>query len=102
MVTSGSTITLAPFFNVLMNGLVVVICSAINGDTLLLMPPVPSPITIIATISPGTAAPLCTLHGRLVTNKITMPIMYTTLNHLIVLYLPKYWSATTAPITGVR
>jgi hypothetical protein len=74
-VTSGSTMTLVPSLLVSTNGSVLLTCSAIRGDTLLLIPPVPSPITTMATSSPGSAAPLSMHHGRLVKNRITIPAM---------------------------
>jgi hypothetical protein len=100
-VISGSTSTLFPPFLVSTNAASLRTCSAISGLTLLLMPPVPSPITAMATTNPGPAIPCCTLHGRLVANSTTIPNIYTRLNHRIVAYRPRYWSATTAPTMGV-
>jgi hypothetical protein len=100
-VTSGSTITFFPLANCRIKGFVVRTCSAINGETFDLIPPVPNPMTTIATISPGNAAPRSIDHGNDVRKSTTIPIMYTIEKYLMVAYLPRNWSATIAPRMGV-
>lgn len=98
----GSTMTFSPPANVLIKAFVPVYCSAIKGLTLLLMPPVPSPMTTIARMSPGKAIPCSMAIGREVAKRTSIPAAYMAAKYTIVQYLPRYWSAITAPITGVR
>lgn len=66
--------TRSPDFKVLMYGLLDLYCSATSGDTLDLIPPVPSPTTIIPTTKPGNEAPLSMADGMDVAVIIIKPI----------------------------
>lgn len=75
IVVGGSTITLSPDFKVLMKGVVFSYCSAIKGETLDLIPPVPRPMTIMAAMRPPKAAPFSMATGREVRNRMRLPTM---------------------------
>lgn len=64
-VKDGSTMTLSPFFKVATVCFVDLTCSAINGDTLDLKKPVPTPITIMA-ISQA----CCKVSGEMILRKL--------------------------------
>lgn len=67
--------TLSPDLRVLTNGVLFWYCSAIKGLTLLLMPPVPAPIMIMAAMRPPREAPCSIATGRAVTNSTRHPTM---------------------------
>lgn len=65
--------TRSPFFNVLIKGVLLRYCSATSGDTFALIPPVPRPIMMMATMYPGNDAPEAIAIGMDVQTRMIKP-----------------------------
>ena len=85
-----------------MVSLVPVYCSAKRDPTLALMPPVPTPTKTMASASPPTAIGYTLVTKREDKASSVKPTMSTMQEYMMVLSLPRYWSAMTAPKMGVR
>lgn len=101
MVMLGSSMTLSPDFKILMEGLDLGTWSAIKGETFDLTPPVPIPMTMMATMKPAKEVSLEAIEGSEVMNKMKIPIIMITQKTQMVRYLPRNVSAIQAPKIGV-